>query len=60
MFNDYQYEASKTFKPTKTLTPEQVRLLDWATGLGGEAGEVLDVIKCPNKQRSFFNLINFF
>ncbi len=45
MFNDYQYEASKTFKPTKSLTPEQVRLLDWATGLGGEAGEVLDVIK---------------
>lgn len=45
MFNDYQYEASKTFKPTKQLMPEQVRLLDWATGLGGESGEVLDIVK---------------
>ena len=45
MFNDYQYEASKTFKPTKQLTPEQVRLLDWSTGLGGESGEVLDIVK---------------
>lgn len=45
MFNEYQYEASRTFKPTKELTSEQVRLLDWSTGLGGEAGEVLDLVK---------------
>lgn len=45
MFNDYQYEASKTLKPTKELTAPQVMLLDWSVGLGGEAGEVLDIIK---------------
>lgn len=45
MFNSYQQEASKTFKPAEALTADQARLLDWAIGLGGESGEVLDIIK---------------
>lgn len=45
MFNEYQAESSRMFKPVKKLTPQNVRLLDWALGLGGEAGEVLDLLK---------------
>ena len=45
MFNEYQKEACSTFKPAAELTPEQVHLLDWAMGLGGESGEVLDLLK---------------
>lgn len=45
MFNAYQQEACGTFKPAAELTPEQVHLLDWAMGLGGESGEVLDLLK---------------
>lgn len=44
-FNNYQMDASKTFKPIPGITAQEVRLLDWAMGLGGEAGEVLDIIK---------------
>lgn len=45
MFNEYQKESTDIFKPIKSLTPMQTRLLDWCMGLGGEAGEVLDLIK---------------
>ena len=45
MFNEYQAESSSFFKPVKQLTPQSVRLLDWAMGLGGESGEVLDLLK---------------
>lgn len=45
MFNDYQQEACSHFKPAKELTPTQARLLDWSMGLGGESGEVLDLLK---------------
>jgi NTP pyrophosphatase (non-canonical NTP hydrolase)/thymidylate kinase len=45
MFNEYQKNSCGTFKPAVKLTPEQVRLLDWAMGLGGESGEVLDLLK---------------
>lgn len=45
MFNEYQQESCGTFKPAPTVTSDQVRLLDWALGLGGESGEVLDLLK---------------
>ena len=45
MFNDYQKKSCGTFKPAVELNPEQIHLLDWAMGLGGESGEVLDIIK---------------
>ena len=45
MFNEYQQNSCSTFKPAIELTPEHVRLLDWAMGLGGESGEVLDLLK---------------
>ena len=45
MFNEYQQEACNHFKPATELTPQQVHLLDWAMGLGGESGEVLDLLK---------------
>lgn len=45
MLHKYQKEATKTFKEHETLDPEQSRLLDWAVGLGGESGEVLELIK---------------
>lgn len=45
MFNEYQAESKGVFKPVKQLTPQSVRLLDWAMGLGGESGEVLDLLK---------------
>ena len=45
MFNQYQKESTDVFKPIKPLQPQQIRLLDWAMGLGGEAGEVLDLLK---------------
>lgn len=45
MFNQYQKESAGVFKPTKPLQNNQVRLLDWALGLGGESGEVLDLLK---------------
>ena len=45
MFNYYQQESTNIFKPVKPLQPQQVRVLDWCLGLGGEAGEVLDLLK---------------
>lgn len=45
MLNEYQAESKNVFKPVRPLTPQNVRLLDWAMGLGGEAGEVLDLLK---------------
>ena len=45
MFNQYQQKACGTFKPAVELNAEQIHLLDWAMGLGGESGEVLDLIK---------------
>lgn len=45
MFNEYQAASRGIFKPVKPLTPQSVRLLDWAMGLGGESGEVLDLLK---------------
>ena len=45
MFNRYQKESTDVFKPIKTLSEQEVRLLDWSMGLGGEAGEVLDLLK---------------
>lgn len=45
MFNDYQKKATAVFKPVKSLTKEHTQLLDWCLGLGGETGEVLDLLK---------------
>lgn len=45
MFNDYQKQACKTFKPHFSLSPEQSELLDWTLGIGGEVGEVQELIK---------------
>lgn len=43
--NQFQERNKSTMKPHKDLTPDQSELLDWAIGLGGECGEVLDLIK---------------
>jgi NTP pyrophosphatase (non-canonical NTP hydrolase)/adenylate kinase family enzyme len=45
MFDKYQKQACGTFKDHAPLTAHQARLLDWALGVGGEAGEVEEVIK---------------
>lgn len=45
MFNKYQSDATSIFKDIVPLPDEHIRLLDWALGLGGEAGEVLDLLK---------------
>lgn len=46
MFNDYQTRAASTFKNAQPITDEQkIHALDWSLGLGGETGEVLDIIK---------------
>lgn len=46
MFNEYQKQAANKFKPAKEITdPKIVQALDWCLGLGGETGEVLDLIK---------------
>lgn len=46
MFNKYQKQAAGTFKQATPITdPTTVHALDWSLGLGGEAGEVLDLIK---------------
>jgi NTP pyrophosphatase (non-canonical NTP hydrolase)/deoxyadenosine/deoxycytidine kinase len=45
MFNKYQDQACGTFKVHKALTPHQSELLDWNSGLGGEVGEVQEIIK---------------
>ena len=45
MFDKYQNQASATFKEHEALEPLQARFLNWGLGLGGEAGEVQEVIK---------------
>lgn len=45
MLNKYQKEAAIKFKNHHHLDREQARLLNWAVGLGGEAGEVQELIK---------------
>lgn len=45
MFDAFQQQSSRFFKEHKSLTAEQARLLNWAIGLGGEAGETSEVIK---------------
>ena len=45
MFDEFQRQAAKTFKPHEPISAEQAELLDWALGVGGEAGEVEEVIK---------------
>lgn len=44
-FDKYQKAVSSNFKYHEMLTPEEARLLDWVVGLGGETGEVLELIK---------------
>lgn len=46
MLETYQMRAARTFKEAKPITEKQnVHLLDWCLGLGGETGEVLDLVK---------------
>lgn len=45
MFKDYQRRATKTFKTHEELNAQQARMLDWALGLCGETGEVVELIK---------------
>jgi NTP pyrophosphatase (non-canonical NTP hydrolase)/gluconate kinase len=45
MFDEFQKQSSQFFKEHKALTAEQARLLNWAIGLPGEAGEAAEVIK---------------
>lgn len=45
MFNKYQQQSAEHFKEHTELSKEQARLLNWAVGLGGETGEVLEVVK---------------
>ena len=45
MFDEFQKQSARFFKEHKPLTAEQARLLNWAIGLGGESGEVTEVIK---------------
>lgn len=45
MFDTYQKQAVKTFKPHTPLNAHQARLLNWALGLSGETGEVVELIK---------------
>lgn len=45
MFNEYQQDATSVFKPIKPLNDLHIQVLDWCLGLGGEAGEVLDLMK---------------
>lgn len=43
--NDYQNEASSTFKDPQPLSPKHAAMLDWTLGIVDEAGEVAGVIK---------------
>lgn len=45
MFKKYQEQTKATFKPANDMPADKAQLTDWALGLGGEAGEVLDIIK---------------
>lgn len=43
--NEYQRETQKTFKEHTSLCPTAARLANWGIGLGGEAGEVQELLK---------------
>lgn len=43
--NKYQKLMLSLFKKHKTLSSKDAEILDWAMGLGGESGEVLELIK---------------
>lgn len=45
MLDHFQKEAATTFKEHVPLNAYQARLLNWGIGLGGEAGEVLELLK---------------
>lgn len=45
VLNNYQSAACKTFKEHTELDPRKARLMDWGSGLGGETGEVLELLK---------------
>ncbi len=45
MLKNYQATACKTFKEHVELDPRKARLMDWCSGLGGETGEVLELLK---------------
>jgi len=46
MFGDYQEQTQSAYiKEHIALTPEQAMLMDWGLGIGGESGEVQDIIK---------------
>ena len=45
MLDRYQLEATSTFKDHGTLDAFASRLLNWGIGLGGESGEVMEIIK---------------
>lgn len=42
---DYQLEIATTHKEHAPLNEAEAKLLDWAIGLGGESGEVLELVK---------------
>lgn len=45
MLEQFQREAATTFKEHVPLNAYQARLLNWGIGLGGESGEVLELLK---------------
>lgn len=45
MLDHFQKEATGTFKDHTSLNAHQARLLNWGIGLGGEAGEVEELLK---------------
>ena len=45
MLDTYQQQLSKTYKTYPKFSETDLRLLDWGLGLGGESGEVLDILK---------------
>lgn len=45
MIDIYQQQLSNTYKTYPEFSERELRLLDWGLGLGGECGEVLDLLK---------------
>lgn len=45
MLGKFQAESTRAFKPHVALNAHQARILDWGIGLGGEAGEVQELLK---------------
>jgi NTP pyrophosphatase (non-canonical NTP hydrolase) len=43
--SQYQMAISPTFKVHKYLTPKEAEILDWALGISGESGEIMEHIK---------------